>query len=165
MKKLFLIAAVIFGFAATSFAQNSATATATATASLLAPITITNAGNMNFGILATSDVAGTATISTADVLSVANGVSIVNAGNASAASFTVTGEEDYSFSITLPSSHTITDGTNSMTVDNFTSDPDVTGTISGSTTLNVGATLNISADQTAGVYTSATGFDVTVAYN
>jgi hypothetical protein len=54
-----------------------------------------------------------------------------------------------------------------MTVDNFTSSPSATGTLSagGTETLNVGATLNVAAAQASGLYTNATGVPVTVNYN
>lgn len=54
-----------------------------------------------------------------------------------------------------------------MTVSVFTSTPSATGTIdgTGSQTLNVGATITVAASQPAGVYVSATPFDVTVNYN
>jgi len=54
-----------------------------------------------------------------------------------------------------------------MTVNAFTSNPSGTGTLSsgGTQTLNVGATLNVAAAQTAGTYTNATGVAVSVNYN
>jgi hypothetical protein len=53
-----------------------------------------------------------------------------------------------------------------MTVTAFLSTPSVSGTLTGGTqNLNVGATLNVAAAQPAGLYTSTTGFTVTVNYN
>jgi hypothetical protein len=53
-----------------------------------------------------------------------------------------------------------------MTVDTWTSTPTPTGTLTGGTqTLTVGATLHVAGSQLAGVYSSATPFDVTVNYN
>jgi len=52
-----------------------------------------------------------------------------------------------------------------MDADNFTSTPSGTGTLSsGTQNLTVGATLNVAAAQTPGVYTSG-NFNVTVNYN
>ncbi len=91
------------------------------------------------------------------------------AGTVSAASFTVSGEGTYTYAITLPATdytitHTIDAST--MAVNTFTSTPTGTGALTaGSQTLDVGATLNVDAGQSAGTYTNATGFDVTVNYN
>jgi hypothetical protein len=54
-----------------------------------------------------------------------------------------------------------------MTVDNFTSTPTTSGTLSaaGAQTIDVGATLNVGANQAAGTYVSGTPFSVTVNYN
>jgi hypothetical protein len=53
-----------------------------------------------------------------------------------------------------------------MTVSAFTSTPSSTGILTGgSETLNIGATLNVAAGQVPGVYSNATGFDITVNYN
>jgi hypothetical protein len=67
----------------------------------------------------------------------------------------------------LPSTPTtVASGSNTMSVNAFTSNPDGTGTLTGGTqTLKVGATLNVGASQAAGTYTSATPFTVTVNYN
>jgi hypothetical protein len=67
----------------------------------------------------------------------------------------------------LPATPTvISNGGNDMTVDTWTSTPTPTGTLTGGTqTLNVGATLNVPASSPAGIYTSATPFNVTVNYN
>ncbi|MCF8373310.1 MAG: DUF4402 domain-containing protein, partial [Bacteroidales bacterium] len=81
--------------------------------------------------------------------------------------FTVTGLADATYSITLPAgATTISYSGNDMTVDNWTSTPTPTGTLTGGTqTLNVGATLNVPASSPAGLYTSAVPFEVTVNYN
>ncbi len=86
-------------------------------------------------------------------------------GLPAAASFDVTGEKDSNYSITFPSSATLTSGANTMTMDTFTHDaggtPQLSG--SGSDTFNVGATLNVGATQAAGTYSGT--FAVTVNYN
>jgi hypothetical protein len=84
-----------------------------------------------------------------------------------AASFTVGGEGAYTYSITLPvTAHTISSGSNNMTVTAFLSNPATIGTLTaGTQTLTVGATLNIAAAQPNGLYISETGFNVTVNYN
>jgi hypothetical protein len=88
-------------------------------------------------------------------------------GTVTAASFTVTGEGNSTYSITLPSSAiTLTSPSGTMSVQNFVSTPSNTGTLSsGTQEIKVGATLNVSAAQAAGTYTNASGLFVTVNYN
>lgn len=93
----------------------------------------------------------------------------IAAGTVSAASFTVQGQANYTYAITLPSSVSIYDAgnANNMTVSTFMSVPSVAGVLSasGSQRLDVGATLHVGAGQAAGNYTSGTPFSVTVNYN
>jgi hypothetical protein len=166
MKKLISFAILMFAFTAATFAQVSATASATAT--IVAPIAITKTVDMNFGNVAASVAAGTVVLTPAGTRSATGGVTLpATVGTVSAASFTVTGTAGYTYSITLPGAPTtITSGGNNMTVDTFTSNPTPTGTLTGGTsTLTVGATLNVGASQAAGVYVSGTPFTVTVNYN
>jgi hypothetical protein len=165
--KIFAIATVVLGFATSSFAQVSATATATGT--IITPIAISNAGNMNFGNVAVSAVAGTVILAPASSRTITGGVTLPAVpGTVSAAHFAVTGTSNYTYAITLPSTATtVTSGANTMTINAFTSNPGTTGTLSatGTQTIDVGATLNVGANQAAGTYVSATPFQVTVNYN
>ena len=169
MKKVLLSAAVIIGFATAANAQ--ATASATASAIIITPITITKTVDMNFGNVAVAGTQGTVVMTPAGVRSATGGVTLpATTGSPAAAAFTVSGEATYTYAITLPSAPlTISSGANTMTVDNFISNPGNTGTLStgtpGTQTLEVGATLNVGASQAAGTYISATPFDVTVNYN
>ncbi|MCP5063819.1 MAG: DUF4402 domain-containing protein [Ignavibacteriae bacterium] len=154
--------------AGTTFAQETASATATAT--IVAPIGIANSVDMNFGNVAVSTSLGTVVLAPAGTRTVTGGVTLpAVTGTIAAAEFDVTGEGAYTYSITLPSGdYTITRvaGAETMAVNTFTSTPTTTGTLSGGAqTLTVGATLNVAGSQVAGVYTNATGFDVTVNYN
>jgi len=167
----FTTAALVL-LASSSSAFSQATASATASATIVTPISITKDVDMNFGNLAVSaTTAGTAILTTAGAVSGTLGVTptVTTPGPVAAASFTVTGEDGYTYAITLPATaHTITSGANTMTVTAFVSNPAATGsgTLAGGTqTLNVGATLNVAAGQPAGLYVSTTPFDVTVNYN
>jgi hypothetical protein len=144
-------------------------ATATAAATIVTPISIVKTTDMNFGNVAVqTGTGGTVVMTPAGTRTSTSGVTLPAAGGTvSAASFTVNGHATYTYAITLPASVTLTDAaSHSMVVDNFSSTPTATGTLTGGTeTLNVGATLNVTAAQPAGVYTSATPFTVTVNYN
>ena len=164
----FTFLALFISFLSISNLFAQASATATATANLITPISITKNVDMNFGNIAVSPTdPGTVVLPPVGVRTKTGGVTLpAIVGTISAASFTVTGESGYNYSITLPvGSVTLTSGANTMTLNNFTSDPSSTGTLtSGTSTLNVGGTLNVAAAQHSGSYTS-TGFTVTVNYN
>jgi hypothetical protein len=160
--KFFAIAIVALSFSAATFGQVSATASATAT--IITPIAISKTVDMNFGNVAVNASAGTVILAPAGTRTRTGGCTLpAVTGTVTAASFGVTGLATATFAITLPGSITITDGTNNMTVDTFTSNPSVTGTVPA--TLTVGATLNVSGGQVPGVYTTASPFTVTVNYN
>ena len=166
--KFFAVAILFSGVSVISSAQ--VTATATASSTIVTPIGITKTVDMNFGNVAiNSTTPGTVVLAPAGTRTPHGGVTLpATAGTVAAAEFNVTGANNYTFSITLPStSHEIKSGSNTMSVTGFTSTPTPTGTLSatGSATVKVGATLNVSAGQAAGTYTSVTPFEVTVNYN
>jgi hypothetical protein len=173
MKNIFKAIAttvVLAGIANSSFAQASTNAACNAT--IITPISIVKVNDMNFGNVAVAaGTSGTVVLAPAGTRTTggAGGVTLPStAGTVSAASFTVSGQATFTYSITLPSSITISDGaSHTMTVNGFTSNPSATGTIGsgGTQTLTVGATLNVAAAQAANAYTNATGVAVTVNYN
>jgi len=154
-----LVAMAIGGFSANANAQASATQSANINALINNPIALTKNADLDFGSAAPSTGATTVVISPAGAVS---GDAIGKGGSPTAAGFTVTGLAGQSYAITLPASATLSDGTNSMTVNGF-NDNATNVLTAGSETFGVGATLNIGANQTAGTYTGT--FDVTVAYN
>lgn len=174
MKKIKLLIALAFitlGFTAQLSAQSSATATSSAT--IVTPIGIAQVVDMNFGNIAVTSSGGTVVLPAASgtpTRSATGGVTLpVVPGTVKAAEFTVTGENDYTYDVTLPSGdHTIKHSGNveTMIVNAFTKDAGA-GTLSGSgsQTIYVGATLNVSAEQLAGTYISESAFTVTVNYN
>jgi hypothetical protein len=167
--KFSALAVVLLACGSKASAQASATATATATATIITPITIAKTSDMNFGNVAVHATnPGTVLISAAGVRTAGGGVTLpTTQGTVSSAAFTVNGQTGYTYAITLPASVTITDGaSHSMNVDQFSCTPGATGLLTGGTeNITVGATLNVAAAQTAGVYSSATPFNVTVNYN
>ena len=167
MKKILVLAIIVLGFAASTFAQ--VTATASTTATIITPIAITKTVDMNFGNIAVSPtIAGTVVLPTTGARTLTGGVTLpVVTGTVTAAAFTVTGQGTSTYSITLPvAATTITSGANTMTVDTWTSNPTPTGALTaGTQTLSVGATLHVAASQAAGTYVSGVPFTVTVNYN
>ncbi|MDQ3279075.1 MAG: DUF4402 domain-containing protein [Bacteroidota bacterium] len=154
--------------------QAQSTASADAFATVVTPIAISKAADLNFGNIAVQSTAsgtgaagGTVVLATGGSRTATGGVTLpAGTGTVSAASFTVTGEGSRTFAITLPASTTLTrlTGTETILVNNFNSDPATTSALSGGTkTVNVGATLNVLIDQAPGTYKGS--FNVTVNYN
>ena len=163
---VFLAIVMVVSFSNKLMAQ--VTATATATATIITPIAITKTVDMNFGNVAVTSVAGAVILAPAGTRTTTGGVTLpATARTVTAASFNVTGIEGYTYAITLPiTDHTISNGTNNMIVNAFTSTPSGTGKLTaGAQPVTVGATLNVGVAQVAGTYTSVTPFNVSVNYN
>jgi len=169
LTKYFAFLLVVVVFSASSFAQQSSTATASTTATIVTPILITKATDMNFGNVASGASVGTVVLTPASARSTTGGVSATTAmgGTISAAAFTVTGQGSYTYAISLPvAAITLAGTTAGVTVGTFVSTPSGTGTLTaGTQTLQVGATLNLPVSVAAGSYTNAAGLSVTVNYN
>lgn len=170
LKKLSLLGITMTVLSATAFAQTDVkTATATANATIITPITITKVNDLNFGNVVATTAGGTVVLSPASARTESGVQLSAVTGTVSAASFTVTGQDAYAYTVTLPANgYAITTGAGTapetMTLSAFTSDS--TGVLTGGTqTLSVGATLNIVANQSAGTYIGAAPFDVSVNYN
>lgn len=168
--RLFLTAISMVGTASASYAQTE-TASATATAIIVTPLSITKDVDMHFGIVAVNATAsGSVVLTPAGVPGAVDGAWIPTlAGSATAAAFTVNGQDNYTYTITLPSTDVVLDDglLHTMTVNTFTCDPLVAeGALTdGVQVIHVGATLNIGAGQVPGTYSSDTPFNVTVNYN
>jgi hypothetical protein len=168
MKKLLVIAVLALGFTSAK-AQQTSNATADASATIITPISISKTADMNFGNIAVSASAGgTVILAPAGTRTTTGNVTLpATTGSPAAAAFTVTGQGNYTYSITLPSSATLSDGqSHTMSVGSFTSTPSSTGTLSsGTQNITVGATLTVAAGQATGTYTTSSPFTVTVNYN
>jgi hypothetical protein len=169
MKKFVFLFACLFlmGIAAESVqAQNSATATANAAATIVTPITIVKTVDLNFGAIVPSNQAGTVIVGNDNSISGTGGVTLISQlGTHSAAAFTVNGEAEALYYVTVPASNvtlTKTSSSETMTVSTFYHS--ATGTLdeTGEEAFNVGATLTVAASQPAGLYEGT--FDVTVSY-
>jgi len=165
MKRLLLIFSfIILSFPTEGMAQASASFTASVT--IIQPIGITNTANMNFANLDAKS--GGAVVLGPDSTRISQGrVELTGANTVSAATFEVTGQAGYTYSITLPNSdYVLSNGTDDIIIRDFTSSLKDEGALAlGSQTLNVGASLDINPNQTPGNYTSPSGFNITVNYN
>jgi len=164
LKKILTTLSILVALLAsgTAFAQS---ASADATASIVASLVITNTADLRFGNIVAGVGATVVSLSTAGVRSGSGNV--VAGAPFGAASFTVTGEADSTYVITLPTAAvplTRTAGAETMTLTAINSDPTGTGLLTaGTQTLLVGGTLNVGAGQVAGDYVGS--FNVSVAYN
>jgi hypothetical protein len=168
MYRMIAASLVMAAFTTNSYAQSTANADASAT--IVTPISISKTADMSFGNVAVTATPGTVILAPAGTRSITGGVTLPAAtGTVSAAAFTVTGTDTYTYVITLPSSITLTHsgGIETMTADAFTSNPLVAAGVlnSGTEDISVGATLHVAAAQLAGNYATLAPFDVTVNYN
>lgn len=169
MKKLLLVFVALIVAASFSnqvVAQSNADSDAYAT--LIVPISIVNDVAMDFKTLAASGTAGTCVMAATSgaALTPTGGVTVIS-GTPTAGKFTVTGEGTQVFTITLPAGASTLTGSVSgdMTVDTWTcSEPLTTAALVGGTLeFYVGGTLNVDADEVAGLYSGT--FNVIVDYN
>jgi hypothetical protein len=145
----------------------SASATANAKADIVTPIQISATQDLDFGSIAAAALADQVTIAPSGTrTSLNSNVILIAAFPGEQAVFSVSGEPNYAFNITLPGDNdvTITNGTATMAVKSFVCNPVSPSSLdaSGAATLNVGATLYVGASQDPGSYTGT--FDVIVAY-
>jgi len=168
--RMFVLAAIAL-LPTTMFAQTPTDAAA----NIIAPISLSKTADLHFGTMSVSaTVAGTCVLYTSGDRDKGGGVVLSPAApTPSNAAYSVSGQANASFAITLPGSFTVTDAVSSQTmpVDNLTARvggagaDGTTGSLSaaGTATFTVGGTLHVAAGQTAGLYEGF--FDVSVAYN
>lgn len=161
---LFIIAIAAQNVNAQEVSPNpTASSEASASANIIKVISIDNTGDLLFGNIIASSAGGTLTIP-ADGDPYYDGIAAPtgNEGTRQAATFTVEGENMATYSLTLPTSVTLSSGAETMTLTEF-SDNAKKVLEGGEEVFNVGATLTVNPNQQAGEYTGT--FEVTVAYN
>lgn len=151
-------------------ASNSDVATSDASATVIVPITISAVNpQLRFGTLVPTGTDGTVTIDPSVASRSTVDVDTISGAPFGAAVFRVDGEPGRSVDIDLPTSISLSNGTETMNTDLFTSFTTPPGTTSNTPVLlgglvivNVGATLHVGANQEPGDYSE--GFNVTVSY-
>ena len=127
--------------------------------------TLANNTSLSFGSF-TAGSGGTVTVNAAGARSKTGGVVVSSQGVPSAAQFTITGTNSSAVTISLPTDGTVllSDGSHTMALTGFVSNPNGTGILGGGGTLtiSVGAVLNVGNAQPPGNYTGS--FNVTVNY-
>lgn len=168
-KTVFLLASLFVMVLATQRvnAQNQASVSANATATIVKSISIEKNADLQFGKIIAGSTAGQVQIQTDGSRTIAAGdVVLFNQGSDhQAAAFKTIGSPNATYYLSFPSSVSLTGPTGSdpMTIEGFVHSATGTLSASGEETFNVGATLNVGANQAAGEYAGT--FSVTAAYN
>jgi len=153
---------LVVGFTATALPCLAAQATARVGATIVSGLAITNVRSLEFGVIA-PDAGGNVVVSPDGRRTAFGGARLLDSGDTTfSAEFAVKGAAGATYSVALPGSVVITSGSDNMTVSDFscTAPGSLAG---GSTTLRVGATLAVAANQPLGRYEGA--FDVVVNYD
>lgn len=148
----------------------------TATATVLTPLTVTETTALAYGDVYGGSTAGTVVVSSAGAVSATGGAGFVAASGATQATFDISGAASTNIAVTLTTAGAQLDdataggGGAPMTLTAFTNTALPTATDAGGVaTLDVGATLNVGANQASGAYSTATGdgapYTITVNYN
>ncbi len=132
-----------------------------------ASITVTSNQQLLFGRFV-AGTGGSIAVNPSGARSAAGGVILISSATVSAAQFTVSGDANLAYSVSLPANGTVSltkAGGQSMSLSDFTSNPTGTGQLSGvgKQFVTIGATLNIGSQQAPGSYTGT--FDLFVDYN
>lgn len=149
-------------------APSSSTVSGAAQAVILTPLTIAPINALSFGQITRPTAAGTVVMSPSGTISTTGGVLTSTAIAQTAArgpgTFAVVGEAGRAFSINLPTTAILRQGTRNMRLSAFRSNWTAGAVLSPSRSfaLSVGATLNVGANQTTGTYTGT--YAVTVTY-
>ena len=146
--------------------KETATANFTVQVTIEAPLSIEEITGMNFGTILSPLTASTITLKPSGNYTTTGDITFVNSA-LKPGEFTVTGVGNRLISISLPSSTMLSNGTQTITVDNFTSDPVGSFVLQGTgiaktQSVKVGGTLHISPHQHTGHYTGT--YPIIVSY-
>jgi hypothetical protein len=145
-------------------ASTAATSRTTASASVVAPVSLGKAADLNFGAVDPSHVKGTVALGT-DGLRWAGGAGLPKGPKAVVAAFMVSGEPNSAFTITLPKRVVLAAGDAGLQVTDFAHDaggaPTLDGT--GAQHFRIGAVLRAGPSLAQGAHVAT--FNVTVSWD
>lgn len=143
-----------------------ATANFTASVTIIQPIGIKTIADLNFAQV-DARTGGEIILTPQEERITMGNVTLEDGLNVSAASFEITGQEGFSFSLSLPSGTSfLTNGNKQIAIKDFTSSIGDTGDFTSSTSsFKVGATIVVNENQNPGIYSTTTPLIVTVNYN
>lgn len=170
MIKYIITIIAVLAFAASSFAQQTATATSGGSVVITSPTSILKTADMDFGKIniPTNKPGSTVIDPKANKNKNKNDNDAPDTTSAlQPAVFTVNAPAGYTYNITFPNKPVYEDDSSSqlLNITNFNSDPPNTDLNTGTQTYNVGATVNYDKADEQGAYKAEIPFDVTVGYN
>jgi Mat/Ecp fimbriae major subunit len=149
-KKIALLGAAAIAMVSTG--ANAATASADARVVILAPVELEQTAVLDFGVVAPGAAGGTVTLpANSDTRACGTGITCV--GAAQRGGLRVRGSNGYNVAIIVAPSTTLTGGGAPMGLSLTTDAPAVLAANGNWQAFNVGGTLTIGANQTAGTYT------------
>ena len=161
--KNILNAVIAAAMLASAGAAAAATTDGTAGALIIAPLQVAKKADLYFGTIAPSLTTGDVVVVGFDGSKKCGAALTCLSTDETAASFAVTGEPDYSYIVTLPTTATIANAKGvQMDIVNFTGSKDSGLLVNGADNFEVGGTLKVAANQPAGKYTGS--FTVAVEY-
>jgi Mat/Ecp fimbriae major subunit len=154
-----LVAAMLSGACFAASSAQAASASASARAKILSDIALTNSTDLDYGTIVPAVAISIVTISPAGARTCGAGLTCL--ASASAANFDIAGTTGQTVTISVPSSVTLTSGSDTMLSTLLASTPLVT-IAAGAGSFSVGGILFVGASQAEGDYTGT--FTATVNY-
>ena len=145
--------------------QQSASATFTASVNIIKPIEIRTISNLNFANIDASN-GGSVILNPDNSRSANGGIKLENSQMASAASFEIKGQNGYAYSVNVPQGdYIMQNGSQKIILKDFRIAAAENGLNSDNQTFNLGATIDVQAQQKPGRYITPTPLEITVSYN
>lgn len=146
----------------------SVSADVTASATLVRTLAVTSTSGLSFGTLAPSTSGGTVVVAPDGARAATGGVTLLSANAGSAGSVNLAGTAALAYTVSMPSSVTLTaaSGSQTMTLSSLTTNlSSNAGTLgaTGAGSFNIGGTLNVGANQAVASYSGIV--PVTVTWN
>lgn len=167
MKSPLLITLLFTAFTGVvGYSQASARATFSASVTIVEPIGITTASDLNFARIEAGS-GGAVILGPDDSRTAMGGVKLAEGETGTAATFEVVGQEGFTFDISLPKGkYVLSNGVDEIIIRDFKTDSPTSGSFTGGAqVVKVGATMDVNPNQPPGRYTSQNEFTVTVNYN
>jgi len=136
--------------------------TGTAQAQIMKQITSATAGTLDFGKVVPTVTAGTVVVNANGSITNSGGARYIPNSGAHVATLSFSGEPNQGILIDTVPSATLANGANTMTVNFLYPTLPTTIGAAGTATMNYGGTLNVGANQAAGIYTGT--YDIYVTY-
>ncbi len=150
---VFLGSGIALAFAGPSNAATALTLSLSH-ATVIEPVAFTEASGMNFGTVMPNGGAGRVALKPDGVI-IVQGVLVADRDQVAAASFKLSGSDSQAYTISLPEAVTFGKGADSVKLNTFTHNAGESPVLSlnGYGNFNIGATLLLRKQQTAGLYT------------